>query len=239
MRIVIYSNVPGNPAAAGYNYTGEGTPGYGAATDYAAIGGSEAGGNSGYYFLANLSEAGCTAPKVYPGSTTTANMAFLIPNAVRYISQVTDGTSNTIVVSECAGGPDGYALTAKTTGAKGPFGAWASPTTNISLSGSIPGTGALVNSGSNNSVPGTGCTAKQTNGGTNGNGTVLTANTVYSLNCTMNCTNQMNIFSGHPTGCNFLFGDGSVHYIGPNIGWPTLAALATANQGESIDQSSY
>ena len=55
--------------------------------------------------------------------------------------------------------------------------------------------------------------------------------------CTMNCTNSLSVFSGHTGGCNFLFGDGSVHFISQAITWPALAPLMTVNEGEVIDAS--
>jgi prepilin-type processing-associated H-X9-DG protein len=53
----------------------------------------------------------------------------------------------------------------------------------------------------------------------------------------MNCTNSNNIYSFHVGGCNFLFADGSVHFISQNITWKPLTALMTPNQGEIADPS--
>jgi prepilin-type N-terminal cleavage/methylation domain-containing protein len=45
--------------------------------------------------------------------------------------------------------------------------------------------------------------------------------------------------SGHATGVQFLFGDGSVHYIGQSIGQPVYDALATRASGEVVDGGAY
>jgi prepilin-type processing-associated H-X9-DG protein len=54
--------------------------------------------------------------------------------------------------------------------------------------------------------------------------------------CTMNCSNlsngsASNIYSLHTGGCNFLFGDGSVHFIAETVTWQTLAPLLTSDYG--------
>jgi prepilin-type processing-associated H-X9-DG protein len=55
--------------------------------------------------------------------------------------------------------------------------------------------------------------------------------------CTMNCTNVNNFYSFHNAGCNFVFADGSVHFINEQIPWQQLARLLTKNFGDvaSVD----
>jgi prepilin-type processing-associated H-X9-DG protein len=48
----------------------------------------------------------------------------------------------------------------------------------------------------------------------------------------MNCTNINNFYSFHTGGCNFLFADGSVHFISAETGWQNLARLLTKNFGD-------
>ena len=45
--------------------------------------------------------------------------------------------------------------------------------------------------------------------------------------CVMNCTNDNEAYSFHPTGCNLLFADGSVRFVSDRISNATFAALTT------------
>jgi prepilin-type N-terminal cleavage/methylation domain-containing protein/prepilin-type processing-associated H-X9-DG protein len=51
---------------------------------------------------------------------------------------------------------------------------------------------------------------------------------------TINCNNGNEVYSFHLNGANFLFGDGSVHFIRQDIAPLTFAALYTRGGGESI-----
>jgi prepilin-type N-terminal cleavage/methylation domain-containing protein/prepilin-type processing-associated H-X9-DG protein len=48
-----------------------------------------------------------------------------------------------------------------------------------------------------------------------------------------------NTSSNHPGGCNFLFGDGSVHFLKTSISIRTYWALGTRGNGEVISSDSY
>jgi prepilin-type N-terminal cleavage/methylation domain-containing protein/prepilin-type processing-associated H-X9-DG protein len=67
------------------------------------------------------------------------------------------------------------------------------------------------------------------------NGSTFDGTYPYGGPCTMNCTNTDNFYSFHTGGCNFLFADGSVHFIGQSITWGPLAALLTRNMGEVVN----
>ena len=45
--------------------------------------------------------------------------------------------------------------------------------------------------------------------------------------------------SNHPGGCNFLFADGSVHFLKSSIAIKTYWALGTKANGEVISSDSY
>ncbi|MEA1949797.1 MAG: DUF1559 domain-containing protein, partial [Planctomycetota bacterium] len=47
--------------------------------------------------------------------------------------------------------------------------------------------------------------------------------------------NHLPFGSRHPGGCNFVFGDGSVHFINGEIELETFRQMATVNGGETID----
>jgi prepilin-type N-terminal cleavage/methylation domain-containing protein len=53
--------------------------------------------------------------------------------------------------------------------------------------------------------------------------------------CTMNCTNVNNFYSFHQGACNFLAGDGAVHFIRQEITWQVLARMLTKNLGDVVD----
>ena len=55
--------------------------------------------------------------------------------------------------------------------------------------------------------------------------------------CAVNCTNDNELFSFHPSGCNIIMGDGSVHFLKATIPLPMLAAYISAAGSEIIDQS--
>jgi prepilin-type N-terminal cleavage/methylation domain-containing protein/prepilin-type processing-associated H-X9-DG protein len=52
--------------------------------------------------------------------------------------------------------------------------------------------------------------------------------------CALNCTNNRQPYGFHPGGCNFLFADGSVHFLRAGTDIRVLAALATRAGGEVV-----
>src|SRR5262245_22604494 len=57
--------------------------------------------------------------------------------------------------------------------------------------------------------------------------------------CPMNCSNNSEIYSFHPSGANTVFADGSVHFIRKTIDLCTLAKLVTRAGGEVVNSSDY
>jgi prepilin-type N-terminal cleavage/methylation domain-containing protein len=51
--------------------------------------------------------------------------------------------------------------------------------------------------------------------------------------CAINCTNNNEIYSFHPSGAVFLFGDGRVQYVNKNVTPAALIALISAQGGDS------
>ena len=125
---------------------------------------------------------------------------------------ITDGTSNTILLGEVAGGPVNFVHGKQvgtpaggTTNTPSDWG-WADSGFPFSINGFDPTTGAIV---------------KQT--ATSGNPT-----------CYINCTNDGEIYSFHSGGANVLFADGSVHFLSTSINMTTFAALFTKTGGEAV-----
>jgi prepilin-type N-terminal cleavage/methylation domain-containing protein/prepilin-type processing-associated H-X9-DG protein len=52
--------------------------------------------------------------------------------------------------------------------------------------------------------------------------------------CSMNCSNNSEMYSFHPGGANVVFADGSVHFLSSGLDLCVLAALATRAGGEVV-----
>jgi prepilin-type N-terminal cleavage/methylation domain-containing protein/prepilin-type processing-associated H-X9-DG protein len=152
----------------------------------------------------------------------TAAAGAMQQNAKVRIADITDGLSNTILVAESSGRPFLYRGGAQF----GSFptdhvvgGAWARAGSDITLNGTTP---------DGVSSPGP---------------------------CPMNCANGTDalaypdpyfgihgtgdIYSFHTGGVNFLFGDGSVHFLNQTIDIRIIADLVTSAAGEVIDGEAY
>ena len=57
--------------------------------------------------------------------------------------------------------------------------------------------------------------------------------------CAFNCTNNQQPYSFHTGGANFLFADGSVHFLQTGMDIRVLAALATRAGGEVVSGTDY
>jgi prepilin-type N-terminal cleavage/methylation domain-containing protein/prepilin-type processing-associated H-X9-DG protein len=127
-------------------------------------------------------------------------------NQCRKIADITDGTSNTILLTEDAGRPAYY------------------------NSGKLIRTTVTATPpNSTDAVSGAGWADIDSEYETDGDGS----------NKIMNFSNNNEIYSFHPGGCNFLFADGSVHFLKQTLNPATFVALITYNRGEVISSDSY
>ena len=55
--------------------------------------------------------------------------------------------------------------------------------------------------------------------------------------CSLNCSNNSEVYSFHTNGANVVFADGSVHFLNSNVNLCLLAALVTKAGGEVVDPS--
>jgi prepilin-type N-terminal cleavage/methylation domain-containing protein/prepilin-type processing-associated H-X9-DG protein len=134
------------------------------------------------------------------------------------MASITDGTSNTVIVSECGSKPIGYngkrlIYRSRVNGlpvdgiiepVDSGGGAWADPFTYSRLAGA---------QGRDNGW----------RGGT----------------CMVNCTSDNEIYSFHPGGANGLFADGSVRFVKDTIPVRSVAALVTRAGGEILSADQY
>lgn len=157
---------------------------------------------------------------LYPGQVF-ADVGILERNAKPTLDQVTDGTSNTILVTESAARPTvirlGVVIGSPTgtppTRVNG--GGWSRAASDFDLKGS---------SADGSSFPGP-CAINCTNGLNAGN---TYPDPVYGTNGTGET------YSFHTGGANILFGDGSVRFIQQSINIVTYAAMVTRSAGETF-----
>ena len=57
--------------------------------------------------------------------------------------------------------------------------------------------------------------------------------------CTLNCSNNSEVYSFHTDGANVVFADGSVHFLHSSMNLCVLAALTTRAGGEVVNGSDY
>jgi prepilin-type N-terminal cleavage/methylation domain-containing protein len=138
-------------------------------------------------------------------------------NTTPTFGDVTDGLSNTILLSESAGRPDLYQQGKLISSSPSLFvngGGWVRPGSAIWLMGS-DGTGTII--------PGTACSINCTNG---------QGFTTYPPNGFYGTDGTGQLYSFHTSGVNAVFGDGSVHFLSQSLSIQILAALVTRNGGE-------
>ncbi len=175
-----------------------------------------------------LATGGVGATTIVPYRNKTLAAKGLLKDGKTAIAEITDGTSNTIAIIECAGrderfvsqylenlypvvrgqGPAGYA-----NGARHRYWRWADP-------GSAFGTSGQPN---NKGLP--------TNEGVPWPTTVATAGNQAGPN--------EEPYSFHPGGINALFGDGSVRFIKDSVNLVSFRSILTITGGETVSSDSF
>jgi prepilin-type processing-associated H-X9-DG protein len=134
------------------------------------------------------------------------------------IASITDGTSNTMMVSECGSKPIGY---------NGFRQIYLSEVDGLPVDGVIEpvssGGGAWADNFTYSSLAGAQGRYNGIRGGT----------------CMVNCTSNNEIYSFHTGGANALFVDGSIHFLRDVSTVPFIAALVTRAGGEMISGDQY
>ena len=141
------------------------------------------------------------------------------------LTDVTDGSSNTLMIVEDAGRPSWYSgkglVTSGPTigsyeaGANGPTpqggGAWADPLNYIATHGADPNGSGIAAGGGFRGLP------------------------QAPSSCALMCSNDSEVFAFHPGGCNVVFGDGSVRFLKTGLSMNQLAALLSRAGGEALN----
>ncbi len=156
----------------------------------------------------------------------------LLRNTIATLKQVTDGTSNTILLAETAGRPYVYRKGGRvgdlqTNRVNG--GGWCRPASEFGLYGSSTDGGSFPGPCAIN------CTNGEDylkNGASDMSIVPLTLGTItYGTNGTSET------FAFHPGGANVLFGDGSVHFLSEDISMRVYARLVTRKGGEIVSDA--
>ena len=134
------------------------------------------------------------------------------------MASITDGTSNTMMVSECGAKPIGY---------NGFRQIYRSEVNGLPVDGVIEpvssGGGAWADHFTYSSLAGAQGRQNGIRGGT----------------CMVNCTSNNEIYSFHPGGANALFVDGSVHFLKDVASVQLIATLVTRAGGEILSADQY
>ncbi len=128
-------------------------------------------------------------------------------NVRRPITEVSDGSSNTLLLVESAGLPETWAKRSRI--GYRPLTGWASAGRTW-----VPGV-----RGTDPNLP------------PNADGTLA-----FPGPCAINCTNFRDVYAFHAGGSNFVFGDGSVRFMSENMPLYVLGLLFTRNGGEVTPQ---
>jgi len=129
--------------------------------------------------------------------------------ANRRMASITDGTSNTFLLAECAGRNTFWWMGKRqtTTISAGP---WGKPDSRIQIGGCDP---------SNPNYP-------------------INSNNIAGPKA-VNCINSKEIYGFHPSGATVCFADGSVKMVSSNLDLSVAVALLTRERGEQISTTDF
>ncbi len=127
-------------------------------------------------------------------------------NVRRRTTDITDGTSNTLLLAESANRNETWAMGQVVAGGGGTTGSWGNPGNELVIDGYDPTKPQPCNPATN-CIPGA---------------------------CGVNCSNQNQIYGFHGSVANVLFADGSVHLLNANTSTALVIALLTRNNNETI-----
>jgi len=200
-------NIPGNVGRSGYGYTDYAPSVY---TDINVVNGVPTGGGLG-------------ATSIVPYRNKNAAAFGLLKDGKTRVAEITDGTSNTAMILECAGRDesyvsqyaDGYTPARGSGVPAGPhrYWRWADPGNAFGTSGAPDNRGLPAHE--SGAWPSTTVTAGNQAGA------------------------NEEPFSFHAGGINVLFGDGSVRFIKSSINLAAWRGTLTLNGGETVSADSF
>jgi prepilin-type processing-associated H-X9-DG protein len=165
------------------------------------------------YVVNGANSLAATFPTFQGPAAVLAAFKLQASSGSRRLTDITDGTSNTLILVEDAGQPEVYHTGPTDTKTQD------TNTNHFATGSSGAGWGDVnANFGEKFSTP-------------DGSG--------RSGSCAINCNNDGETFSFHTGGANILFCDGSVKFVAANVNIVVWAALITAQGGEVIPANSY
>ena len=147
------------------------------------------------------------------GNSIWGSNGMLYPNGWVKMAEVTDGSSNTLIVGEQSGSVNNLHISANY------YGGWSGHTRSC-----VPATPVV--GGCNTDLYGAGVTTIHSSVLLNQNFTTSVSNETYDGNTTLN--------SNHPGGVHFARADGSVSFIQQTIDMTALSQLAVRDDGQTI-----
>jgi prepilin-type N-terminal cleavage/methylation domain-containing protein/prepilin-type processing-associated H-X9-DG protein len=173
-------------------------------------------------------DAGMSADIVGININAGASIICQPPDGPVRITDITDGTSNTLMIVEDAGRPAWYgskglvttgpAIGSYQAGPNGPApqggGAWADPLNYIATNGADPSGSGIAAGGDFLGIP------------------------PAPWSCANGCSNDSEIFAFHPGGSNALFGDASVRFVRNDLTMNQMQALLS-RAGEEVINFDY
>lgn len=150
----------------------------------------------------------------YPGADSVR--AVLASNSFTRLASITDGLTNTIMIAEAGGRPSRWTLGTLRESYAGGNAAymnapWAHSGNDIAVDGStITVVNRVQNASTLDSVAG------------------------MSQTCSVNCTNQGEIYAFHPAGANVILGDCSVKFVASTIDLKTLMLICARADAQAI-----
>jgi prepilin-type processing-associated H-X9-DG protein len=164
-------------------------------------------------------DAGMSADIVGININAGASIICQPPDGPVRMTDIADGSSNTLLIVEDSGRPGWYSnrglvtqAGSYTAGSNGPApqggGAWADPLNYIATNGSDPGGSGIAAGGGFLGIP------------------------PAPWSCANGCSNDSEIFAFHTGGSNVTFGDGSVRFVRNGLTMPQMQALLSRAGGE-------
>ena len=150
----------------------------------------------------------------YPGDQNVR--AVLASNAFTSLAAITDGLSNTVMIGEAAGRPSRWnfeRMAEEYAGGSTAYmnGPWAHSGNEIAVDGSaVTVTGGVRSASTLSSV-------------------ALLAST-----CSVNCTNQGELYAFHKGGASVILGDGSVKFLSSSMDLKTLMLICARSDGHPV-----
>ena len=149
---------------------------------------------------------------VFPG--TDAVSGIMQSNQFTKFAAITDGLSNTIMIAEAAARPARYVSSKLVEPYAGGISAYMN--------------GPWAHSGNDIAVDGSNMTV------TSGVPTASNITSTLGTTCSINCTNQGEIYAFHTGGAQVVLGDASTHFISASIDLRTLQLLCARGDGTPV-----